>query len=51
MRGFLFIGLAEMEVPADDEDDNNSPARASPMMSEGEEEEVLAQKMHLILFQ
>ena len=35
MRGFLFIGLAEMEVPADDEDDNNSPARVSPMMSRG----------------
>ena len=35
MRGFLYIGLAEMEVPADDEDDNNSPARASPMMSRG----------------
>ena len=44
MRGFLYIGLAEMEVPADDEDDNNSPARASPMMSRGRRREVLAQK-------
>ena len=35
MRGFLFIGLAEMEVPADDDEDNDSPARTSPMISRG----------------